>query len=117
VLTRVYLRDGEWQLAWETLPKVKRDNTYGRSLELEVADASRHALPERAIPVFIRYARQYIDSRGRDNYQRAASLLAKVQQAYDQLGEIETWETLITELREEYKQLPALKDGLNKAGL
>ena len=117
VLTRVYLHDGEYQLAWDTLPKVKRDNTYGRSLELEVADASRHALPERAIPVFIRYARQYIDSRGRDNYQRAASLLAKVQQAYDQLGEIETWEILIVDLREEHKRLPALKDELNKAGL
>ena len=117
VLTRVYLHDGEWQLAWDTLPKVKRDNTYGRSLELEVADAARHATPERAIPVFVNYARQYIDSRGRDNYQRAASLLTKVQQAYDHLDEIETWQTLIAELREEHKRLPALKDELKKAGL
>ena len=117
VLTRVYLNDGEYTLAWDTLPKVKRGNYYARSLELEVADASRHVLPERAIPVFVKYARQYIDSRGRDNYQQAASLLAKVQQAYDQLDEIETWETLIAELREEHKQLPALKDELNKAGL
>lgn len=117
VLTQVYLHDGEWQLAWDTLPKVKRDNAYGRSLELEVADAARHATPERAIPVFVRYARHYIDSRGRDNYQRAASLLVKVQQAYDHLDEIETWQTLIAELREEHKRLPALKDELNKAGL
>ena len=31
--------------------------------------------------------------------------------------EIETWEALIAELREEHKRLPALKDELNKAGL
>jgi uncharacterized Zn finger protein len=117
VLTRVYLHDGEYALAWDTLSKVKRNNYYGRLLELEVADAARHATPERAIPVFVKYARQYIDSRGRDNYQQAASLLAKVQQAYDQLDEIETWETLIAELREEYKRLPALKDELKKARL
>lgn len=48
---------------------------------------------------------------------RYAQNLAKVQQAYNQLGEIETWETLIAELREEHKRLPALKDELNKAGL
>ncbi len=117
VLTQVYLHDGEWALAWDTLPKVRGNTYYGRSLELDVADASYRATPKRAIPVFIKYARQHIDKRGRDNYQQAASLLAKVQQAYDQLDEIETWETLIAELRQEHKRLPALKDELNKAGL
>jgi uncharacterized Zn finger protein len=117
LLTQIYLHDEEWTLAWDTLSKVKRAAYYGHSLELDVANASRHALPGRAIPVFVKYARQYINNRGRGNYQQAASLLTKVQQAYDQLDEIETWETLIADLRTEFKKLPALKDELNKAGL
>ncbi|MCB9437716.1 MAG: hypothetical protein H6673_12140 [Anaerolineales bacterium] len=120
LLTRIYLHDEEWALAWETLPAAEqqyRSSIYPPKLDIIVAESSRHDLPERAIPVFVRYARQYIDSRGRDNYQQAASLLAKVQQAYDQLDEIETWETLIAGIRTEFKNLPALKDELKKAGL
>ena len=117
LLTRVYLHDEDWALAWDTLPKVERDFYFGPALELDVAVVSRHALPERAIPVLTQYAREYIEDRGRDNYQRAASLLAKVQQAYDQLDEIEAWETLIADIRTEFKKLRALQDELNKAGL
>jgi uncharacterized Zn finger protein len=118
-LTRVYLHDEQWELAWETLAKAEkqRDSIYGRPLDFEVAEASRHALPERAIPVYIKYARKRIANRNRDQYAIAASLLATVQKLYDRLDEIETWETLIAEIRTEFKTLRALQDELNKAGL
>lgn len=74
-------------------------------------------MPERALPVYIKYARHYIERRGRNNYKTTADLLKIVRELYDQLDDIETWETLIAELREEHKRLPALKDELNKAGL
>jgi uncharacterized Zn finger protein len=119
VLTRVYLKDEEWELAWKTLQKAQRERIpgFGRPLDLEVAEASRRAMPERAIPVFIKYARQSINHRGRDNYRAAASLLAGVLEMYDRLDEIEKWETLIADIRAEFKTLPALQDELNKAGL
>lgn len=118
-LTRIHLLDEEWALAWEALEKVNRKDSryFMRSLDLEVAEKSRHDMPERAIPVYINYARRFIDSRGRGNYQEAASLLSIVQGLYDRIGEFEQWETLIADIRSEYKKLPALKDELNKAGL
>jgi uncharacterized Zn finger protein len=119
VLTRVYLHDEQWELAWDTLPRAgkQRDSLYGRPLDFEVAEASRHALPERAIPVYIKYARKRIANRNRDQYAIAASLLATVQKLYDQLDEIEKWEILVAEIRAEFKTLRALQDELNKAGL
>lgn len=118
-LTQVYLVDEEWELAWQTLPRVgTQQNTYHwHRLDFEVAEASRHVMPERAIPIYIKRARGNIDQRKRDYYREAASLLSQVQHMYDQLDEFETWETLITEIREEFKRLPALQDELNKAGL
>jgi hypothetical protein len=44
-------------------------------------------------------------------------LLKIVQALYDQLGEIETWEKFITDIRAEFKQFPALQDELKKAKL
>jgi len=74
-------------------------------------------MPERAIPVYVKYARRYINNRGRGNYQVAARLLAVVQQLYDRLDEIEKWEPFIAGIRAEFKTLRALQDELNKAGL
>jgi len=117
LLTRIYLHDEEWVLAWETLPKAEATNTYGRLLDFTVAQASHHVMPEQAIPVYIKHARKAIANRNRDQYAVAASLLATVQKMYDQLDEIEKWEQLITDIRTEFKNLPALKDELKKAGL
>lgn len=116
-LTRIYLIDGEWTLAWETLPKAKLTSIYGEPLDLTLAQASYEAMPEQAIPVYIKYARMAIDNRNRDQYAVAAGLLATVQMIYDQMDEIEKWEQLIAHIRREFKNLPALKDELNKAGL
>lgn len=117
LLTRIYLHDEEWILAWETLPKAESTFAYRRPLDFTVAQTSHQVMPERAIPVYIKYARKAIANRKRDQYAVAASLLARVQTMYDQLGEIEKWEQLITDIRTEFKTLRALKDELNKAGL
>lgn len=118
-LTQVYLVDEEWELAWQTLPKVNKGHYgyEGYRLEFQVAEASRHVMPERAIPIYIKRARGNIDQRKRDYYREAASLLSQVQHMYDQLDEFEKWETLITKIREEFNRLPALQDELNKAGI
>lgn len=117
VLTHVYLLEEEWALAWETLAKVDSTRSYGRPLDFTVAESSHRFMPEQAIPVYIKYARQAIAQRNRGQYAVAASLLATVQKMYDQFDEFEQWEQLITDIRTEFKTLPALKDELNKAGL
>ena len=116
-LTQVYLEEHEWELAWETQAKASKGHYLGRTLDLEVAKAAYHMLPDRAVPVLTRYAREYIDLRGRDNYALAAELLGHVLQAYKQTGEIDLWESLIADIRETHKRLPALQDELNKAKL
>jgi len=40
-----------------------------------------------------------------------------VAQRSDRLGEAATWQTLIADLREQNRRLPALQDELSKAGL
>ncbi len=120
VLTRVYLHDQEWDAAWDTLARVPRDSVRWpsyKSLDFEVAERSRQARPRKAIPVYVDYARREIDRRSRGNYAQAAAYLAVVRDLYRQLGDEEAWHKLISGTREEFRQLRALQDELNQAGL
>jgi len=58
-----------------------------------------------------------IAQRGRENYALAAGYLRSVRDAYLHLGEPHTWQALIANLREQHRNLPALKDEFNRAGL
>ena len=78
---------------------------------------SRHVRPERAIPVYVKYAQKEIGRRNRKHYAIAAQFLWEVKQMYQQLDNEDAWDKLITEVREEFKRLPALQDELNRAGL
>lgn len=88
-----------------------------KPLDLEVAERSRQARPQKAIPVYVDYARREIGRRSRGNYAQAAAYLAVVRDLYRQLGDEETWRKLIGGIREEFRRLPALQDELNQAGL
>lgn len=120
VLTRVYLHDQEWDAAWDTLARVPQDSVGWLSyepLDFEVAERSRQARPQKAIPVYVKYARHEIDQRNRGHYAVAARYLAVVRDLYRQLGDEEAWHKLIGGIREEFRQLRALQDELNQAGL
>jgi len=119
LLIKIYLLEEEWELAWQTLPYVSQDTMSWlyRDMQIEVADATRHVMPDRAISVYKDHINRLIGARGRDNYQRAATLLVIVRQLYRDLKEHETWNHLIQHIRTEHKRLPALQDELNKAGL
>ena len=54
---------------------------------------------------------------GRDNYVSAARYLAGVRDLYRQLGEGAAWDVLIAGAREQNRQLRALKEELDRAGL
>jgi uncharacterized Zn finger protein len=122
VLTLAYLHDEAWDLAWETLDKATTPQHHDPywpmyRLDFTVAEKSRHVRPERAIPLYVKYARAEIDLRNRSNYARAAQLLQEVRTLYQQVNDDEGWQQFMADLRTEFKQLPALQDELNKAGL
>jgi len=122
VITRVYLDDENWDAAWETLEKVKPSTSsipglYREHLDLEVAEASHHARPDRAIPVYLKYVRRAIDQRNRQDYQRAAVYLATLRDLYRRTDAEAKWQELINGIKTEFKKLPALQDELRRARL
>ncbi len=115
LLFEVYLNDKKWNLAWQLLPKMVI--TPETKWDLKLAQASREEYPERAIPVYLRYAHWHIRQRNRENYAIAASLLATVQVLYESQDDYELWEREIRHIRIEYKSLRALHEELKRVGL
>jgi len=79
-LTRLYLHEQDWDAAWDTLERLQADPQpmriwWGGSLEMEVARASKEDRPQRALPVYLKAARQQISQRNRKHYAEAAQLL------------------------------------------
>jgi uncharacterized Zn finger protein len=123
VLTQIHLYDEEWDAAWETLERIPQQPSrgfwsgWGANLDLEVAQKSQHARPQKAIPVFVKYARREIAAKDRSHYRQAAVHLATVRALYEQLGDEPSWRALIAGIRDEFRTLRALQDELSKAGL
>ena len=82
-----------------------------------VAQAAEADHPRAALEIYRRQAERAIATRGRANYQVAASRLLRVRDLYRRRGEEATWEAYIARLRQEHRRLRALQDELNKAGL
>jgi len=125
VLAKIYLHDQEWDAAWDALAKYEK-GTKGRKdgwffidrdLDLEVAQRSKTERPEKAIPVLIKYARQQIGKRNRQDYQVAAEYLSSVRDLYRILDDEAAWQKLIDGIRAEFPTLRALQDELKKARL
>src|SRR6266567_404639 len=91
---------------------------YGYSnIALEVARASEETRPREAIELYQQYAERLIAMRERKNYQAACTYLVKVRTLYEKLGEGEAWTSYIAALREQNRNLRALKEELTAAGL
>ncbi len=123
VLIKAYLLDEEWAAAWETFEKHGQTRPQDAEwwlydhLDLEIAQRSQKALPQKAIPVYIKYARAHINQRDRQQYHIAAEMLATVRDLYRQTGNEAVWQKLIADIRAEFPKLRALQDELKKAGL
>src|SRR5205085_715412 len=70
-----------------------------------------------AIELYRQYAERLIALRDRKNYQAACKYLAKMRALYEKLGESDAWTSYITALREQNRNLRALKEELANAGL
>ena len=119
LLTEIFLEDGKIDQALESLERMKASKRYwgGFTLQVKVAQAASEQRPRESIRLYIQLVENLIRQRGRNNYVQAAGYLRPVQEAYLRLGESHTWETLITNLREQYRNLPALREELDRAGL
>jgi uncharacterized Zn finger protein len=116
VLIEIALDEKNVPRALELLSRPK-ERWYVGSYDLRVAQAAEADYPQAAIDIYRRKAESLINARGRDNYREAASLLVKIRALSQRQGQSESWQEYISHLREQHKQLPALKDELRKAGL
>ena len=118
LLTRIFLEEGRIDQALEALERAKASNRYWGdfTLQVEVAQAAGEQRPKESIRLYLQLVERLIRQRGRNNYAQAAGYLRSVREAFFRLGESQTWDALIANLREQHRNLPALRDELNRAG-
>jgi uncharacterized Zn finger protein len=119
LLTRIYLEEGQIDLALASLENARSASRWGisDSIQMQVAEAARQDRPRDSIRLYLQIVQHLIAIRGRGNYAQAAEHLKQVQEVYRQLGDLPGWQRLITSLREENRSLRALQDEFNRARL
>lgn len=116
LLINIHLHDKEVGLALATLGRLP-EQWMAHSLRIEVAKAAKTEYPRESIRLYSEAAVRIMDRRDRGNYSQAAQHLRQVRDIYRQLDDTQTWDKLITDIRERYKKLPALQAELNKLKL
>lgn len=116
LLINIHLHDKEVGLALATLGRLP-EQWMAHSLRIEVAKAAKTEYPRESIGLYSEAAVRIMDRRDRGNYSQAAQDLRQVRDIYRQLDDTQTWDKLITDIRERYKKLPALQAELNKLKL
>lgn len=129
VLIDIFLEEGEVAKAVEALKAgetARRDRTagwgYGWAVVLphhytRVAAAAETAFPDEAIAIYRRLADEKIAARQRSAYQEAATYLARIRHVFEAADRAEEWPSLIAELRQQFKNLRALREELDALGL
>jgi uncharacterized Zn finger protein len=128
-LIEIALDEGDIDRALRLLKGMAKKDSYGYTynngygyygfgdIALQVARATEETRPREAIELYRQRAERLIAQRGRQNYQQACTSLAKMRTLYEQFGERETWTGYVTALREQNRNLRALKEELANAGL
>jgi catechol 2,3-dioxygenase-like lactoylglutathione lyase family enzyme len=127
LLIEVALDEGDIDRALYLLKGMAKKDSYGYTynegyysfgdIALLVARATEETRPREAIELYRQRAERLIVQRGRQNYQQACTFLAKMRASYEKLGDGETWTCYVTALREQNRNLRALKEELANAGL
>jgi len=124
LLVECYLFENEVELALQALKQAEQNKaatwgTYGYDvpLRIRVAQAAEKDFPGAAIDLYMRTIVSLIDTRGRNNYRTAAQYLLRVRELYKRLGDPGRFTSLMQNLRDSNKNLRALKEELNQAGL
>lgn len=129
LLIQIALDEGDIDKALQLLQGIAKKDIHGYTysagysyygygnIALEVARAAEETRPREAIELYQQHAERLIAQRGRQNYQAACQYLAKMRTLDEKLGENEAWASYITALREQNRNLRALKEELANAGL
>jgi tetratricopeptide (TPR) repeat protein len=121
----IALDEGQVELALRLLQAERqtedhRTGPYGSgnsNVGIDVAKAAEENHPEESIEIYQAYVETLIEWRGRENYRIACEYLSSVRRLYQKVGQGEIWIKYIAALREQHRNLPALKDELAKAKL
>ena len=130
LLIQIALDEGDIDHALQLLKGMAKKDSYGYAYEssgygyygfgniaLQVAGSAEETRPREAIELYQQHAERLIAQRGRQNYQAASQYLAKMRVLYERLGEHEVWTSYMIALREQNRNLRALKEELTNAGL
>ncbi len=129
LLIEIALDEGVIDRALHLLKGMAKKDSYGYTynegygyhgfgdIALQVARAAEESHPREAIELYRQRAERLIAQRGRQNYQDACTFLAKMRALYEKLDEGETWTSYLTDLREQNRNLSALKEELARSGL
>ena len=129
LLIEIALDEGDIDRALGLLQGMAKKDSYGFTynagygyygfgdIALQVARSAEETRPQEAIELYRQRAERLIAQRGRQNYQQASTFLAKMRALYEKLGEGEAWTRYVTALREQNRNLRALKEELANAGL
>lgn len=129
LMIEIALDEGDIDRALSLLKGMAKKDSYGYTynegygyygfgdIALQVARAAEGTRPREAIELYRQRAERLIAQRGRQNYQQASTFLAKMRAWYEKLGDSETWTSYVTALREQHRNLRALKEELANAGL
>jgi hypothetical protein len=128
-LVTIYLDETDVTLALAALAELERtaktsslgygypSNGVPSKYQTQVAKAAEESYPNEAIHLYKSVIQQFIDKRGRENYQQAVGYLTQVRLLYQKEGREPEWQGYITGLQNNNKILKALKEELNKKGL
>lgn len=116
-LIKVYLHDGDDRRAIEIWDDIAPTLANTSPTALLIAEALRITYPSRAVDLFARAADELIERRGRTNYRTACQYLLEIRDVYYNTGHRHKWVELAIWLLDEYSNLPAFRDEMDKAGL
>jgi uncharacterized Zn finger protein len=129
LLIQIALDEGDLDQALQRLQGTAKKDGYGYTysdhysyygysdVAFEVARAAEETRPHAAIELYRQFAERLIAMRDRKHYQLACTYLVKMRTLYEKLGEGEAWTSYVTALREQNRNLRALKEELANAGL
>lgn len=117
VLAQVHLHEQDWDAAWEVADRKPTGYWALTGIGEEVARATETHRPQRALQFYLSRAEAKIAERNRGSYAAAAEYLQRVKHISEETGQMSAWAQTIQAIREKHKNLPALKDELNRAKL
>ncbi|MBA2288681.1 MAG: VOC family protein [Ktedonobacteraceae bacterium] len=125
LLIEIALDEGEIDKALQQLKELAKKDRYGTTYEgdygygidLKVAQAAEETDPHEAITLYQQRAERLIAQRDRKQYHEACTFLAKMRSVYEKIDERGAWASYMATLRQQNRNLPALKDELAKAKL